>query len=127
LLECVLMKRHVTLTGLLLLMAAIAPAADVTGRGPVVQIQRTGRTGQGGAEGRFGDHGHRRRNARRSRADQGGKLQGDNVTFWITINYQGNPVKLVYKGKVAGDEIKFEFGTEDGGWGALLAAKKGVV
>ena len=29
-----------------------------------------------------------------------GKLQGDNVTFWITIDYQGNPLKLVYKGNV---------------------------
>ena len=52
------------------------------------------------------------------------KLQGDNVSFWITIDYQGSPLKLVYKGKVAGDEIKFEFGTEDGSWGAQLTAKK---
>jgi hypothetical protein len=34
------------------------------------------------------------------------------------------PVKLVYKGKVAGDEIKFEFGTEDGAWGTQFTAKK---
>ena len=53
-----------------------------------------------------------------------GKLQGDNVTFWITIDYQGSPVKLVYKGKVAGDEIKFEFGTEDGSWGTQFTARK---
>ena len=53
-----------------------------------------------------------------------GKLEGDNITFWITIDYQGSPLKLVYKGKVAGDEIKFDFGTEDGSWGTQFTAKK---
>jgi hypothetical protein len=53
-----------------------------------------------------------------------GKIEGDNVTFWITIDYQGSPVKLVYKGKIAGTEIKFDFGTEDGSWGTQFTAKK---
>jgi hypothetical protein len=53
-----------------------------------------------------------------------GKLQGDSVTFWITIDYQGNPVKLVYKGKVTGEAIEFDFGTEDGSWGTHFTAKK---
>ena len=42
-----------------------------------------------------------------------GKVEGDAVTFTITANFQGNDVKLNYKGKLAGDdEIKFdvEFG-----------------
>lgn len=53
-----------------------------------------------------------------------GKLDGDSVTFWIMTEYQGNPIKLVYKGKVAGSEIKFAFGTEDGSWGTEFTAKK---
>jgi hypothetical protein len=53
-----------------------------------------------------------------------GKLDGDTITFWINTDYQGQTYKLVYKGKVAGDEIKFTFGTEDGSWGAEVTAKK---
>ena len=43
-----------------------------------------------------------------------GKLQGEDVSFWITIDYQGQPLKLVYKGKVSSDQIQFSFGTDDG-------------
>jgi hypothetical protein len=53
-----------------------------------------------------------------------GKLEGDNLTFWVGIEYQGNPVKLVVKGKLAGEEIKFSIGTEDGAWSTELTAKK---
>jgi len=53
-----------------------------------------------------------------------GKVDGDAVTFSVTTDYQGTPVKLVYKGKVAADGIKFEFGTEDGSWGTVLTAVK---
>ena len=53
-----------------------------------------------------------------------GKPEGDKLSFWIQIDYQGNPVKLVWRGTVNGGEIKFEFGTEDGAWGTQLTAKK---
>lgn len=53
-----------------------------------------------------------------------GKVEGDSVTFSVTTDYQGNAVKLVYKGKVAADGIKFSFGTEDGSWGTELTATK---
>jgi hypothetical protein len=119
------MKRHITLMGLLLLMAAIAPAADMTGTWagsfkyneqdvPVRLALKGDSEITGTVDGMPGG----------TAQIKDGKLQGDNVTFWITINYQGNPVKLVYKGKVAGDEIKFEFGTEDGSWGTAFTAKK---
>jgi hypothetical protein len=36
-----------------------------------------------------------------------GKVEGDTVTFTITVNFQDNEMKLNYKGKVNGDEIKF--------------------
>lgn len=35
-----------------------------------------------------------------------GKIDGNELSFSITITYQGNELKANYKGKVAGDEIK---------------------
>ena len=119
------MKHFLTLTGLLLLMAAMAAAADMTGTWagsfkfndenvPIKVALKGDSEITGTVEGLPGG----------TAQIKDGKLQGDNVTFWITIDYQGSPLKLVYKGKVAGDEIKFEFGTEDGSWGAQFIAKK---
>jgi hypothetical protein len=53
-----------------------------------------------------------------------GKIDGDTVTFWVNSEYEGNTYKLIYKGKVAADGIKFTFGTEDGSWGSELMATK---
>jgi hypothetical protein len=37
-----------------------------------------------------------------------GKIEGDNVTFTITVKFQDNEMKLNYKGKILNDkEIKF--------------------
>lgn len=55
-----------------------------------------------------------------------GKVDGDTVTFSVTTDYQGTPVKLVYKGKISADGIKFTFGTEDGSWGSELTATKAI-
>jgi hypothetical protein len=55
-----------------------------------------------------------------------GKVDGDTVTFSVTTDYQGSPVKLVYTGKVAADGIKFSFGTVDGSWGTELTATKAI-
>jgi hypothetical protein len=52
-----------------------------------------------------------------------GKVDGDQVTFWINTDYEGNTYKIVYKGKVTTGQIEFSFGTEDGSWGATLIAK----
>lgn len=35
-----------------------------------------------------------------------GKVDGDNISFTITANFQGNDLKMNYKGKVSGDTIK---------------------
>ena len=56
-----------------------------------------------------------------------GKLDGDTVTFWVNSDYQGTTYKLVYKGKVSADGIKFTLGTDDGSWGTELTATKGDV
>jgi hypothetical protein len=36
-----------------------------------------------------------------------GKIDGDNISFTLTITFQGTEGKVLYKGKVEGDEIKF--------------------
>ena len=36
-----------------------------------------------------------------------GKVDGDDVSFSLTVNVQGTEGKVVYKGKVEGDTIKF--------------------
>ncbi len=36
-----------------------------------------------------------------------GKVSGDDVSFSVTREVQGNSFKIIYKGKVSGDEIKF--------------------
>jgi hypothetical protein len=53
-----------------------------------------------------------------------GKIDGDIVTFWINTDYQGTTYKIVYKGKISADGIKFSFGTEDGSWGAEMTVSK---
>jgi opacity protein-like surface antigen len=53
-----------------------------------------------------------------------GKVQGDAVSFWVQSEWQGEPIKLVYKGKISGNEIQFTMGTEDGGWSTEITAKR---
>ncbi len=35
-----------------------------------------------------------------------GKVDGDNITFAQVMNFNGNEMKIVYKGKIDGDQIK---------------------
>lgn len=43
-----------------------------------------------------------------------GEINGDDISFSVTQNVRGNEVKVVYKGKLAGKEIKFTR-TREGG------------
>ena len=43
-----------------------------------------------------------------------GKIEGDQISFTQTLEFNGNTVKLLYKGTVSGDEIKFTR-TREGG------------
>jgi hypothetical protein len=36
-----------------------------------------------------------------------GTIKGDDISFTQTFEMQGNSIKVIYKGKVSGDEIKF--------------------
>ena len=53
-----------------------------------------------------------------------GKIEGDVVSFWINSDYEGNTYKILYRGTISADGIKFSFGTEDGSWGSELTAIK---
>lgn len=35
-----------------------------------------------------------------------GAVKGDDISFNVALSFNGNDVKLIYKGKVAGEEIK---------------------
>jgi len=37
---------------------------------------------------------------------ENGKVEGDTITFSITADFQGNQMKLNYKGKITGDAIE---------------------
>lgn len=43
-----------------------------------------------------------------------GVIKGDDISFTQTFDMQGNSVKVIYKGKVSGDEIKFTRAREGG-------------
>ena len=94
--------------GLAVALVAMVEAADVTGKWVAQVPGRDGETREttftfkaegdkltGTMTGRMGEV---------PLAD--GKVQGDDISFTTTLNFQGNDVKLDYKGKVAGDEIK---------------------
>ncbi len=36
-----------------------------------------------------------------------GAVDGDSITFVENVDFQGTPLRIVYKGKISGDEIKF--------------------
>ena len=36
-----------------------------------------------------------------------GKVDGDDVAFVENLKFQGEPLRIEYKGKISGDEIKF--------------------
>ncbi len=47
-----------------------------------------------------------------------GKISGNDITFVENLNFQGADIRIVYKGKIDGDQIKFtrnvaDFATEE--------------
>jgi opacity protein-like surface antigen len=102
--------RTIMLLAVLALVCAVsAQAADITGKWIAQVPGRDGQTREttfnfkvdgekltGTMSGRQGDV-----------PLQDGKVQGADVSFVTVMNFQGNEVKLNFKGKVSGDEIKF--------------------
>jgi opacity protein-like surface antigen len=114
--------RKLMTTGVLFgLLAMTALAADITGKWTA---QMPGRGGQGrGGQGRAGQGGGQAhvstfnfkvdgnmltgtvsgRQGDMPIAD--GKIDGDQISFTQTLDFNGNTVKLIYKGTVSGDQI----------------------
>lgn len=123
-----LMKRTLVSLSILLLLAAASFAADATGKwkgsfevpgGPVLSLTFDLKVADGALTGTV--IGLPPKEAGIEIKD--GKVQGDSISFWLMTEYQGNPVKLVYTGKVEEGQIKFVMGTEDGGWSTEILAK----
>ncbi len=55
---------------------------------------------------------------------ENGKVDGDNVSFTITVKFQDNDMKLNYLGKVNGNEIKFHVEGANGGPSIDYVVKK---
>jgi hypothetical protein len=53
-----------------------------------------------------------------------GKVDGDNISFTITVKFQDNEMKLNYKGQVKGDAIHLTVDNPQGGQPIEWTAKK---
>jgi hypothetical protein len=120
------MKRVLPISSLLAAVAALLFSADITGtwKGQLVAADRDreltfdfavkGEALSGTVSG-MADH---------PLEIQAGKLEGEAVTFWVQSEYQGQAVKLMFKGQVSGSEIRFHISNEEGSWSTELVAKK---
>ena len=120
------MKRIPTLAGLLLVLATLLYCADATGkwkgtfdapdgaRELTFDLKASGDTLTGAVSGLAGE----------ASEVKEGKIQGDTVSFWAMAEYQGQPIKLVFKGQVLESEIHFTMGLDDGSWSTDLVVKK---
>ena len=100
--------RVVSLLALILLCVTVLSAADVTGkwtgemegrngkRQVTMNLKAEGATVTGTISGRNGDT-----------PISDGKIDGDTITFNRTMQFGDNKMTMNYKGKIAGDEIKF--------------------
>jgi hypothetical protein len=120
------MKRMPILAGLLLLLASLLYGADATGKwkGPLeapdgnhdltFDLKASG----GALTGTFSGA------AAQASEIKDGKVEGDTVSFWAMAEYQGQAIKLVFKGQVLESEIHFTMGLDDGSWSTDLIVKK---
>ena len=53
-----------------------------------------------------------------------GKLDGDQLSFTVDSEWQGQPVTLVAKGKMSKGEIQLTIGTDDGSWSTDTTLKR---
>lgn len=120
------MKRLIAVSTLLLTLSVLLTAADVSGtwkgnfdfQGNAVPLQfnlkASGDALSGTVEGL----------PTTPATIKEGKVSGNTLTFYIETDYQGQTFKLIYKGEMSNDQIKFTFGTEDGSFSAEVVAKR---
>jgi hypothetical protein len=125
------MRKHslVTLVAVLILAAMTLAAADVTGKwaGEVqgrngqprpisFTFKQDGATLTGNMVGPMG----------REVEIADGKVDGDNISFMVKMEFQGNEVKINYTGKVEGDSIKMKSQREGSDRVQEFTAKKSM-
>ena len=52
-----------------------------------------------------------------------GVVKGDDISFVENLNFQGMPLRITYKGKISGDEIKFSRNVADLGEEPFVAKR----
>ena len=52
-----------------------------------------------------------------------GVVKGDDISFVENLNFQGMPLRITYKGKISGDEIKFNRNVADLGEEMFVAKR----
>ncbi|HVW87579.1 MAG TPA: hypothetical protein VHB50_22985 [Bryobacteraceae bacterium] len=55
---------------------------------------------------------------------QDGKVEGEDISFSINANFQGNDIKLDYRGKIVGDQIRLTVEFPGGGQTAEYTLKR---
>jgi hypothetical protein len=104
------MKSKILLVGAVVLLAvAAAYAADVAGKWVA---EMPGRNGTTQTTFEFKVDGAKLTGTMQGAQGQPseiqeGKIEGDNISFVVVRNFGGNEMKMTWKGKVSGDEIKF--------------------
>ncbi len=106
----------ITLLVLSLVLAATAWAADVTGKWVAQVPARNGQTREAvfNLKAAGGQLTGTVSSPRGERQISEGKIDGDAISFTVVVEFNGNSMKFFYKGKVAGDEIKFTREREGG-------------
>jgi hypothetical protein len=115
----------IRITLLSCLLAVVALAADVTGKWSAevpgrggntqtmaINLKAEGNQLTGTVSGRRGDN-----------PISDGKINGDDISFNVVLDFQGNSIKMIYTGKVAGDEIKFKREVEGRGSTEFIAKR----
>lgn len=115
------MRWHRIFGSLILIFVAVSvlQAADLSGKWTasseqglqwVFNFKADGNILTGSMQGREG----------KTQAIENGKIDGDDLSFSVNSEWQGQPVKLVMRGKVSGEKIDLRVDTEDGSWGTDL-------
>ena len=109
--------------GLVLLLAVVAAAADVTGRwtsefDTQVGVQKYVFDFKVEGEKLSGKASFERMGQKGEAELKDGKLLGDAISFVEMLDFQGSPVPITYAGKVSAEQIKFtrkvgDFATEE--------------
>ena len=109
--------RIASITSALVLAATLAlQAADISGKWTAQVPGRDGQTRE--ATFTFKVEGEKLTGTTSGRTGDvpitDGTVKGDAIAFTVVMNFNGNEAKILYKGTVAGDEIKFTRQREGG-------------